>query len=41
MVLTYIIYYCKDCGVDFAINSYYNAFCCPSCKSENIISGDV
>jgi len=41
MGLTYIIYYCKDCEVDFAINSRKDAYYCPSCKSENIISGDV
>ena len=41
MGLTYTIYYCKECGTDFAVKSSSDVVCCPSCKSENIISGDV
>jgi len=41
MGLTYCIYYYKDCEVDFAIKSSYDVICCPSCKSENLIQGDV
>jgi len=41
MGLTYAIYYCKECGTDFAVKSSSKVVCCPSCKSENIIDGDV
>jgi len=41
MGLTYIIYYCKECDTDFAVKSSRDVKCCPSCKSGNIISGDV
>ena len=41
MGLTYAIYYCKECGTDFTVKSSSKVVCCPSCKSEKIIEGDV
>jgi len=41
MGLTYCIYYCKECGTDFAVKSSSEVVCCPSCKNEKIIRGDV
>ena len=41
MGLEYCIYYCEECETDFAVRLSSNVVCCPSCKSENIISGYV
>jgi len=41
MGLTYAIYYCNECNTDFAVKSSSKVVCCPSCKSESIIDGDV
>jgi len=41
MGLEYAIYYCKKCDTDFAVKSSSDVVCCPSCKNENIIRGNV
>ena len=41
MGLEYCIYYCEECETDFAVKSSSEVICCPSCKSEKIIRGDV
>jgi len=41
MGLTYAIYYCKECGTDFTVKSSSKVICCPSCKNEKIIRGNV
>ena len=41
MGLEYYIYYCEECRTDFAVKSSSEVVCCLSCKSENVIRGDV
>jgi len=41
MGLEYCIYYCEECETDFAVRLSSNVVCCPSCKSDNVIRGNV
>jgi len=41
MGLEYCIYYCEECETDFAVRLSSDVVCCPSCKNENIIRGNV